>query len=105
MNRAAENPRRSGRPVCAFTPAELHAIRIGELDLRTIRARRWSVFPMARRDSGTKLANERLEALRALIVAAGSDFIGVALLGAYRIAADAGIDELKLQALVDLYWY
>ena len=104
MQRNAKNPQPSAALACAFTTAELQAIRVGELDLRAIRARRPSIFPMARRGSTTRLANDQLEALRALIIAAGSDFTGVALLGAYRVAAETGIDELKLQALVDLYW-
>ncbi len=69
-----------------------------------MRARRQSLFAILHRNTATKLANERLEALRILIIAAGSDFTGVALLDAYRSAVRIGIDELKLQALIDLYW-
>ena len=100
----ADHPRPSATLACAFTSGELRAIRIGELDLRAIRARRQSVFSILHRGSANRLANEKLEALRALIIAAGSDFTGVALLDAYRTAVAAGIEELKLQALVDLYW-
>ena len=103
-NGFAENPHPSAALVCAFTPAELRAIRIGESDLRAFRGRRQWLFPIRRRDPATRLADKRLEALRALIIAAGSDFTGVALLGAYRTAVEAGFDEVKLQALVDLYW-
>lgn len=105
VNGFAENPRPNAALACAFTPAELRAIRIAELDLRAMRARRQRVLPFLHRDPATRLANERLEALRALIIAAGSDFTGVALVGAYRTAVEAGIDEVKLQALIDLYWY
>lgn len=105
MNGFAQNPHPNATLACAFTAAELRAIRIAELDLRAIRARRQSVCPIPRRDPATRLASKRLEALRALIIAAGSDFTGVALLGAYRTAVEAGIDEVKLQALIDLYWY
>jgi hypothetical protein len=104
INGFSENPRPGATLACAFTPAELRTIRIAELDLRALRARRQSIFPMLRRDAATRLADERLEALRALIIVAGLDFTGVALLGAYRTAVEAGIDEVKLLALIDLYW-
>ncbi len=86
---------------CAFSAAELEAIRVGETDLRALR---WWTFPMRGREPATPLADDRLEALRAVIVAAGSDYTGVSLLSAYRNAVAAGIHELKLQALIDVYW-
>ena len=104
MNSFVENPRPNARRSCAFTPEELCAICIAELDLRALHARRQSLFAILRRNPATRLANDRLEALRALIIAAGSDFTGVTMLDAYRTAVGAGIDELKLQALIDLYW-
>jgi len=101
---AAESPKAGTISGCAFSEAELQAIRIGELDLRALRARRRCLFPTRRRDSATRLANVQLEALRALIVAAGSDSTGTALLDAYRAAIAAGIHVLTLQALIDVYW-
>jgi hypothetical protein len=87
----------------AFTLAELGAIRIGELDLRAIRTRRQSLFTILRQDSTARLANHRLEALRALIVATGADSTSETLPEAHRAAIELGLDEAKLRMLIDRY--
>ena len=86
-----------------FSSTELQAIRVGELDLRALRERQRSLFPILR-PNPPRLSNDRLEALRRVVITAGSDFTGVTLLDAYRCAAAAGIQAFKLDALVDAYW-
>ena len=97
------DPRSTPRFDGTFSSTELQAIRIGELDLRALRERRQSLFPILR-PTPPRLTNDRLEALRTMVITAGSDFTGVALLDAYRCAAAAGVQAFKLDALVDVYW-